>query len=339
MALKFKVESHKLIFKKPAKTSRNVFEEKLHWIIKIWKTSQPGIIGTGEAAPIEFLSPDFSISLDSIISKKIDLLNKGVRFEDLELDEFPSVKFAIDCALRDLNNGGNQVYFESDYLKGKALPINGLVWMNDLDEMYNEAIDKAMLGFQCIKFKIGSHDFDLECRLIEKFRQSLLGKKCIIRLDANGAFYEDEALEKLKELSRFSIHSVEQPIKPGILDSMAKICKDSLIPIALDEELISVKFENQFNLLKTIQPQFLILKPTLLGGFYQCDNWILLANKLNIGWWATSALESNIGLNAIAQWVGKFNVSLPQGLGTGLLYKNNFNSKSIIVDGNLFYVA
>ncbi len=337
MQINYSVKLHKLKFKKPAKTSRNVFEEKLHWIVKLWDKKNPEIIGIGEAAPLEFLSPDYDEDLGSIIESKLDHLVEGEKFEDLDLDELPSVKFAIESALLNLENGGKQIYFNSDYLTGKPIPINGLVWMNDLDEMLKEAIAKADLGFGCIKFKVGSHDFDAECRFLDQFRNTQQGKNVTIRLDANGAFMPDEALEKLKEFSRFNIHSIEQPIKAGDWDDMAKICKDSKIAIALDEELISIKSSERHDLLKHISPQYIILKPTLLGGFKESDHWISLANRHIIGWWATSALEANIGLNAIAQWVGKYNTILPQGLGTGLLYQNNFEPKSEIKVGQLFY--
>ncbi len=337
MKLNYSVELHKLKFKKPAKTSRNVFEEKLHWIVNVWEIKTPAIIGIGEAAPLEFLSPDYSEDLGEIIENKLEQLVEGVKFEDLDFDELPSVKFAIECALLDLENGGKQIYFYSDYLTGKPIPINGLVWMGDLDEMLKEAITKASAGFECIKFKIGSFDFDAECRFLEQFRNTQEGKNVTIRLDANGAFEPDEALEKLKELERFNVHSVEQPIRAGQWDEMAKVCMDSKIAIALDEDLIGIKDNECHELLRQIKPQYIILKPTLLGGFKASDIWITLANKNKIGWWATSALEGNYGLNAIAQWVGKYNTILPQGLGTGLLYENNFPAKSEIKAGRLYY--
>ena len=337
MELQYSVEVHKLKFKKPAKTSRNVFREKRHWVIKLWDKKNPEIIGIGEAAPLEFLSPDYNKDLTGIIEDRLDKLVEGERFEALDLDELPSVKFAIESALLDLKNGGQQVYFNSEYLAGRPIPINGLVWMNDLDEMLNEAINKAGSGFKCMKFKVGSHDLDAECRLLEKFRNTPEGKSISIRLDANGAFLADEALKKIKELSRFHIHSIEQPIKAGQLDDMAKICMDSKIPVALDEELIGIKSNARDKILKHIKPQFIILKPTLLGGFKECDEWIRLANKYKTGWWATSALEGNYGLNAIAQWAGQYNTIIPQGLGTGMLYENNFPAKSEIIKGALFY--
>ncbi len=338
MQINYSVEIHKLKFKKPAKTSRNIFNEKLHWLVKIWDIKNPKVIGIGEAAPLEFLSPDYNDDLGQIIETKINQLVEGHRFEDLDFEKLPSVKFAIESALLDLENGGKQIYFRSDYLNGKPITINGLVWMNDLDEMLKEAILKVDSGFKCIKFKIGSHDFDTECRFLEQFRYWPQTKNIEIRLDANGAFEPEDALEKLKDLHRFQIHSIEQPIKAGLWDYMAKICKDSKVSIALDEELIGIDFQREGDkILKHIKPQFIILKPTLLGGFKVSDQWVKLAEKSGIGWWATSALEGNYGLNAIAQWVGKYNTSLPQGLGTGTLYENNFKAFSEIKNGELFY--
>jgi o-succinylbenzoate synthase len=337
MNIHYSVQLHPLIFNKPAKTSRNVFEKKLHWIVRIWNKNNPSIVGIGEAAPIELLSPDFLPDLDLILLNKLEELESVNHLNDIDLSSFPSIKFALECALLDLANGGKQIYYSSNYLNGNPIPINGLVWMNTLDEMLEEAYLKVQQGYNCIKFKIGSYDFDSECRLLESFRHSSLGKSAIIRLDANGAFDKDDALLKIKELNRFKVHSIEQPIKAGQWEDMAKICKDAIIPIALDEELIGVKPNLRNQLLTFINPQYLIIKPTLIGGFMESEAWINEAKIKNIGWWATSALEGNIGLNAIAQWVGKFNPILPQGLGTGLLYKNNFESRSEIMAGKLYY--
>ncbi len=337
MELCYAVESHLLKFNKPVKTSRNSFDETTHWIVKIWNKNIPDCIGIGEAAPLPLLSPDFSDNLKLLLEGFLMQCSDNKALEDLDLENFPAIKFALESAFLDLKNGGKQVYINSDYLNGRPILINGLVWMNELDEMLKEGIAKAEAGYGCIKFKVGQFDFDAECRLIEKFRNSKQGKNTIIRLDANGAYKPDEAIEKLKELNRFDIHSIEQPIKAGQWDDMAKICRDSKVSIALDEELIGVKADNRTQLIRHISPQYIVLKPTLLGGFAECEHWISLANKSKVGWWATSALESNIGLNAIAQWVGKYNTNIHQGLGTGLLYKTNFESKSVISEGRLIY--
>ncbi|NUM31700.1 MAG: o-succinylbenzoate synthase [Bacteroidetes bacterium] len=338
MKLQFAVEKHTLKFITPTKTSRNTFDEKLHWIIKIWDVKKPEIAGIGEAAPLQYLSPEYNQNLEITLIKKLDEIVSGKRLEDIDFCKLPSVKFAIESALIDLKNGGKQIYYNSAFLKGKPIPINGLVWMNTPNEMLKEAIEKAKLGFNCIKFKIGSHDFDEECKMIETFRKSEWGKNCIIRLDANGAFENDEALKKISELSKFKIDSIEQPVKPGQFDVLENICRNSKVKIALDEELINIDdFENIDQFLKLIRPQIIIIKPTLLGGIAESEKWIAKSKKYEIDWWATSALESNIGLNIISQWVGKSKPVLHQGLGTGKLYKNNFAIKSNISNGQLYY--
>ena len=338
MELRYTIEKHTLQFKRPAKTSRNIFEDKLHWIVKVWDASNANITGTGEAAPIAYLSPDYTPNLEENLAQSLDMINAGVELQFQDLADHPSVKFALETALLDLKNGGKQRYFESDYLNGKPIPINGLVWMNTLDEMLKEAEEKIASGFKCIKFKVGSHDFDAECRLIEHIRKLPSGSGLEIRLDANGAFLPGEAAEQLKELSKFNIHSIEQPIKKGMWDEMARLCRDSQLDIALDEELIGIDAgKDGKRMMDYIQPQYLILKPGLLGGFDACDKWIELAQRSNSGWWATSMLESNIGLNAIAQWVATHNPQIAQGLGTGMLYTNNFAPCSFIEQGELFY--
>jgi L-alanine-DL-glutamate epimerase-like enolase superfamily enzyme len=212
--------------------------------------------------------------------------------------------------------------------------------MAELDHMYQEAISKAQQGYDCIKFKIGAHDHDAECRLLEKFRNSFSANQVQIRLDANGAFKPNEALDQLKDFSKFTIHSIEQPIAAKQTERMQEICAKSSIPVALDEELIGINVHQQgAALLKLVRPKFIILKPTLLGGLACSDSWIKEAQKLDIDWWATSALESNIGLNAIAQWCAIKNNKLPQGLGTGALYKNNIPSPLLAEKGKLQYLV
>lgn len=338
MKLQFSVEKHILKFKIPAKTSRNVFDEKPHWIVKIWDKNSPEIIGIGEAAPLKYLSPDYNENLEIILKNRLEEIAWGKKTEDIDFNNLPSVKFAIESALIDLQNGGKQKYYNSDFLNGKPIPINGLVWMNNTEKMLEEAFEKSKHGFSCIKFKIGSHDFDEECKMLETFRKSEFGKNKIIRLDANGSFINDEALIKLKELSKFDVHSIEQPIGTGQFDDLEKICRESKIKIALDEELINfASLEIIDDFLKKIKPHFIIIKPTLLGGIQNSEKWIFSASKFKIGWWATSALESNIGLNIISQWVGKMNPTIYQGLGTGMLFENNFPSKSYISNGMLYF--
>ena len=196
--------------------------------------------------------------------------------------------------------------------------------------------DKLNAGFRCLKLKIGSLKFDQEIEIIRSVRELFSAEELEIRVDANGAFTIEESLQKLFKLAELQVHSIEQPIMPGQIDEMARICEVSPIPVALDEELIGIKSENKFRLLDIIRPAFIILKPSLLGGFKPSEEWIEKAEELNIQWWITSALESNIGLNAIAQWAYSLNVTKPQGLGTGLLYRNNITSP-LQVKGDVLY--
>jgi o-succinylbenzoate synthase len=237
----------------------------------------------------------------------------------------------------DLQNGGTRKLFNNGFIAGQPLHINGLIWMGDMDFMMNQINEKIASGFRCIKLKVGGLDFDRECDTLNYIRKRYYRENIIIRLDANGAFKLDEVLYKLEELSKYDVHSIEQPIKPG-LPEMKQLCRKTPIPIALDEELIG-KFTHaeKEHLLEDLKPQYIILKPTLLGGFDQCADWISLAEKKQIGWWMTSALESNIGLNAIAQFTANYNTELFQGLGTGAIYSNNFSSPLSVQGGKLFY--
>ena len=326
---------HELQFLKPAKTSRG--EMQTHPVYYI--TLKNGItIGIGEAAPLKGLSVDAIDGLEEKIKQFCMLINEGIHPFELDIGKFPSARFAFECALKDLENPTEHILFDTDFIRGKGIPINGLVWMDSSDEMLKQAFKKVDEGFDCIKFKVGALDFDEECRMLETFRKKYSHSKIEIRLDANGAFATDEALRQLKELERFDIHSVEQPIKSKQIEMMQEICAISKIPVALDEELIGVDVLTEGKkLLQLIKPKFIILKPTLLGGFSLSEQWIKYADELNIGWWATSALESNIGLNAIAQWTSSLQTSLPQGLGTGSLYKNNIQSPLKVKAGFIFY--
>src|SRR5690554_6642181 len=231
------------------------------------------------------------------------------------------------------------ILFPSAFTKGEeSIPINGLVWMGNPEFMKEQIDEKMVQGFNCIKLKIGAIDFDKELELIRYIRSHFSPELMEIRVDANGGFDKSDTLDKLSQLSELKIHSIEQPIKQNQYDSMADLCKDTPLPIALDEELIGVtNYNDKENLLQKIKPQYIILKPSLVGGFKGTQEWIEIAEKLNIGWWITSALESNIGLNAIAQWTFTLNNPMPQGLGTGSLYTNNIDSPLIVQNGHLWY--
>jgi o-succinylbenzoate synthase len=260
-------------------------------------------------------------------------------FNSQSLLRFPAIRFAFETALLDVENEGNRILFDSDFSRGESgIKINGLVWMSSIEEMYRQAEEKLNSGFQCLKFKVGALDFETEVNLLKMIRKQL-DPDIEIRLDANGAFPESEALQKLEILSEYNIHSIEQPIKPGQWESMAFLCASSPIPIALDEELIGISDARQrAQLINIINPAYIILKPSLLGGLAVADEWIQVAEDHHIDWWATSALESNIALNAIAQWAATKNSSLPQGLGTGGLYIKNFPLPLEIKNGELWLI-
>jgi o-succinylbenzoate synthase len=329
--------SKELVFKHPVRTARGTMETHTAYYIELKQSNK---FGVGEASPLSGLSIDAIPTFEQKVSEYCALINDGMPLKQLSFEGFPSLAFAFETAAMGTNSRSAFLLFDNVFLKGVPIEINGLVWMNEISNMLEEAYAKAQMGFACIKFKIGTHDFDAECRMLETFRKQFSAHKIDIRLDANGAFLIDETLPKLKELSRFGIHSIEQPIKQGQEEIMQEVCRKSAIKIALDEELIGkYTYEKKNHLLQRIQPHFIILKPTLLGGFAHCDEWIKLAKKHNINWWVTSALESNIGLNAIAQWCSQYPLSVPQGLGTGGLYTNNIASPLAVSNGYLTYIA
>jgi|694.fasta_scaffold41194_5 o-succinylbenzoate synthase len=336
--IKYQVFKRSLQFSFEAKTSRGAIQTHDAYLIK--GTAVTGIIGWGEASPLKGLSMDAIPSFETELIKIITLLNQGKDARELDIDRFPSLCFAIETLHRDINNGGGIHNNDNPFLKGKPIAMNGLVWMNNPEQMLQEALQKADAGYNCIKFKIGAHQHDIECKMLEQFRKHYSPNHVQIRLDANGAFLPDEALNKLKDLQKFTVHSIEQPIAPKQVDAMQEICAKSAIDIALDEELIGVNPAiDGAKLLKKIGAKYCILKPTLLGGFNASETWISQAKKQDMSWWATSALESNIGLNAIAQWTATKNNPLPHGLGTGALYVNNFDGPLLAEKGFLYYIA
>lgn len=299
---------------------------KRTYVLSLWHESDPSVIGRGECALFEGLSADDRPDYEQCLQRLCVAINSGSPVDDLS--EWSSIKFGYESALKDLANGGTGIYFHSPWVEGRSeIPINGLIWMGDFDEMRKRVDEKLKAGFRCIKIKIGGIDFDRELELLDYVRSHSDRHKVQLRLDANGAFSPDNALERLTRLSRYDIHSIEQPIKPGQWTAMRELCRLSPIPIALDEELIGITdTDRKIELLDTIRPDYIILKPSLCGGFSSAAEWIELATQRRVGWWITSALESNIGLNAIAQWTATLGVKMPQGLGTGLLYANNFPS-------------
>lgn len=316
---------YKLIFHQRAITSREVMTTKETYFIKVWNNENPNTIGIGECALFRGLSHEDSNDYEKILANVCRNISS---YKSSDYKKYSSIIFGVETALNDLKNNGERLIFSSEWINGhKDIKINGLIWMGSFDQMYDRINDKLNAGFRCLKLKIGGIDFEKEIKLIQYIRSKFPPEILELRLDANGAFSPDDALMKLNLLSKYTIHSIEQPIKPGQWNSLAKLCRDTPIPIALDEELIGINdFNQKESLLNEIDPQYIILKPALCGGFSGADEWIALAHKSNIGWWATSALESNIGLNAIAQWISTYDFKLPQGLGTGQLYTNNFCS-------------
>jgi o-succinylbenzoate synthase len=276
-------------------------------------------------------------SLPDARSEKLNYLQSLFKeyFSDDFLQKNPAVVFAMETALLDLAHGGKRLIFDNSFAKGQPIEINGLIWMGGLDFMLQQIEIKIRDGFRCVKLKVGGIDFEKDLDILQYIRRKYFRENIVVRLDANGAFKLDEADYKLKELSKFDVHSIEQPIRKGAKE-LAELCKNSPIPIALDEELIGVVLkEEKAQLLERIKPQFIILKPSLHGGLFGCQEWIELAEAGKIGWWITSALESNIGLNAISQFAANYPISIPQGLGTGEIYTNNFPSPLTVKKGFL----
>ncbi|QYJ67784.1 o-succinylbenzoate synthase [Flavobacterium litorale] len=325
-----------LNFKRPSGTSRGVLTEKETWFIILEHDGKRGI---GECGILRTLSiddrPDYKEKLRWVCQN----IHLGEEQLWNELTEFPSIQFGVEMAFRSLNSQSPFLLFPSDFTSGtKNIPINGLVWMGDEPFMKQQIKEKLAQGFNCIKLKIGAIDFQKELDLLAFMRANFDAKTIEIRVDANGAFIANEALIKLNQLSEFEIHSIEQPIQKNQTDSMTELCLNTPIPIALDEELIGVfGTENKRILLEKIKPHYVILKPSLVGGFRGTQEWITAAEALGIGWWVTSALESNVGLNAIAQWTFMQHNPMPQGLGTGGLYTNNFDAPLEVINGTLHY--
>jgi o-succinylbenzoate synthase len=337
--LRASFEAFTLDFKRPSGTSRGILTQKKGWKLEL--TNSDGIKGLGECSVIPGLSPDY-ISDETYEQKLDEVCQKPLRFIENRalLNSYPSILFGLESAYFDVLNGGKRIYFESAKApSGFSIPINGLIWMGDPFYMQDQIEEKLAGGFSCIKLKVGAIDFRQELKLLEGIRSRYDASQIVLRVDANGAFDMSDASWKLEELSKLDLHSIEQPIKAGSWDEMKDLCQKSPLPIALDEELIGINEpERKIDLLETIKPQYIILKPSLHGGFSGAKEWIELAENRQIPWWITSALESNIGLNAIAQFTADFHPVLPQGLGTGGLYETNFDAPLKIEKGNLYYL-
>lgn len=318
-----------LHFKEPAGTSRGVLTTKLTCFLKVWDENNPDVFGIGEAAVFEGLSKEAGPRYEY---KVIETLANVALGKATDLTDFPSIQCGLEQALHDFASGCKGIYFPSSFTEGnEEIQINGLVWMGDIDTMMARLHKKMEEGFRCIKLKIGAINFADELKMLDAIRSHYGPDRLQIRVDANGGFNMDNVIAALHALSKYDVHSIEQPIAAGTWDLMAFLGTLSPVPIALDEELIGVNTtEAKRDLLDTIKPAYIILKPSLCGGFSGAEEWIALAKERNIGWWVTSALESNVGLSAIAQWTATLGVDMPQGLGTGALFTNNFSSPLVL---------
>lgn len=336
-----------LRFNFPARTSRGALAEHTAWYLHLTDTHAPAITGLGEAAPLAGLSPDYGPAFAGAVAALCERVN-AARLGALALADvpalvgpgWPALTFALETAVLDLANGGRRQVYRNAFSQGtEALPINGLVWMGDAGFMREQIGQKLAAGYSCLKLKIGSLDFATELALLAEIRAVAGPERLTLRVDANGAFTAAEAPRKLAQLAGFELHSIEQPLAAGQPAALAALCRTSPLPIALDEELINVPDPaRQAALLDEIRPAYIVLKPTLLGGHAATHRWIALAQARGLGWWLTSALESNVGLNAVAQLTGEYDVrGFPQGLGTGQLYHNNVEAPLHVGGGNLRY--
>ncbi|MDA3906817.1 MAG: o-succinylbenzoate synthase [Bacteroidales bacterium] len=329
-----------LKFKSPAGTSRGILQSKNTYFLKVWDEIIPEVYGIGECNLFRGLSFDDQPNYESILDKLVEKPEFYIRNLASELLAWPSIRFGLEMAFLDFLKGGKRILFSSNFTMGsQGIPINGLIWMGDKSFMKEQIQKKIGQGYHCLKLKIGAIDFEEELDLIKAIRREFSKDILELRVDANGAFKPEDAFAKLDALAKLQIHSIEQPIRQGQVEEMATLCAKTPLPIALDEELIGVlNADLKAKLLDKIKPQYIILKPSLVGGFRASEEWIQLADKRYIPWWITSALESNIGLNAIAQWTYSLKNLNYQGLGTGQLFKNNIISPLQIKQAELWHI-
>jgi o-succinylbenzoate synthase len=349
MPLQLQIIPHLLQFKFDARTSRGAMQHHQVYYLKVSETGQESKYGIGECAPLPGLSPGHGPDFLQDLERQVKDMNSWLKYNEVvslasviyrqELKKNPALVFALETAWHDYLSPEEKVLFPGFFTAGKeGLPINGLVWMGDKHFMQEQIRKKLEEGYRCLKLKIGGLDFDTELALLQAIRKTAGAADLTIRLDANGAFQPEQALPRLRQLAVYDIHSIEQPIRQGQREAMAALASESPIPIALDEELIGLSDRaEKAALLAAIKPQYIILKPTLAGGMAASAEWIALAEESGIGWWITSALESNIGLNAVSQFTARYPVQMEQGLGTGQLYHNNIASPLMIRAGRLYY--
>ncbi len=337
--MEYEVKARTLHFRRPAGTSRGVYTIRQVWYVTFM---EDGYSGTGECAPLPDLSCDampaaeYEFQLHRFC--KLTCLTGCVDVETLR--PYPSILFGVECALHKLYAAQRG---EEPFSISEGIPINGLIWMGTYGEMKERLEEKLAAGFRCIKLKIGAISFEEELSLLSRIREEYPQEKVEIRVDANGAFSPQDVTDKLRQLTALKIHSIEQPIRAHQWEDMAQLCQYArqrlILPIALDEELIGIHTRaEKEQLLDAIHPQYIILKPSLHGGISGCNEWIRLAEEREIGWWATSALESNVGLADIARWVASYHPTMPQGLGTGLLFSDNTPPETEIRGDELFFI-
>jgi o-succinylbenzoate synthase len=326
-----------LQFKRPAATSRGALSSRLIYLLRAWETETPDVAGWGECGPLPQLSrddwPDFADALREVC----DVVNAGYMPAPGDPVDLPSIAFGLEMALRDLQMGGRRQLWSTAFSRGEAtLPTHGLIWIDTAEGLLRQVEAKIAAGFRVIKLKVGALPFAEEIALLRTVRRQHPAGSIELRLDANGAWSRTEAMACLEQLAPLAIAFVEQPIAAGQWPALAEICHNSPVPIALDEELIPIDGDEQGRrLLDIVQPQHLILKPALLGGFGRCESWIAEAEARGIGWWINSLLESNLGLNAICQWTSAVGGDRVHGLGTGGLFANNFSSPLQLADARL----
>ena len=334
-----KIVPRRLHFKQPAGTSRGSYTTRDVWYLHLTSDKYPDRVGIGECAPLPKLSCDDMQGYESVLAHICNEVTEQGGFSVESLRDYPSILFGLETAFRHLERGCFELW-DTPFPRGEVgIPINGLIWMGDYKKMLEQIEAKMAVGFRCIKLKIGAINFEEELALLRFIRSHFSAKEVELRVDANGAFAPADAMEKLKRLAELDLHSIEQPIRAGQWEDMARLTAETPLPIALDEELIGINIpERKQCLLDSVHPQYIILKPSLHGGMAGGNEWIREAEKRNIGWWITSALESNIGLNAIAHWCATFNNPLPQGLGTGALFTNNVDMPLEVRKDSLWYL-
>ncbi len=327
---------HTLQFHSPSGTSRGILKTKDSWFLTL---NDDDHVAVGECSIIEGLNPETAEIVEERLTLLCTSINQDKPIAASIFDNAPSVRFAYEMALQDHRTGSKRELYSNNFLNGEGIPINGLIWMGEASYMLKQIGEKLTEGYACLKLKIAAIDFESEIGLLKKIREEYRYDNLEIRLDANGGFSNNEVQARLQRLSEYNIHSIEQPIRQGQWNDMAKLLYNTPIPIALDEEMIGIdSIEQKKVLLDTISPDYIILKPSLVGGLEKSNEWITLANERNIKWWVTSALESNIGLSAISQWTASLDLTMKyQGLGTGQLYSNNITSPLYIKEGQLFH--